>query len=51
MAEIPGVLLSITTRSGGSQFTATAYEFLRNNAIDAAASRFVHDGKTLEASL
>ena len=31
----PGVLLSITTRSGGSQFHGTAYEFLRNNALDA----------------
>ncbi len=31
----PGVLISITTRSGGSQFHGTAYEFLRNNALDA----------------
>src|SRR5262245_11658641 len=31
----PGVLLSITTRSGGREFHGTAYEFLRNNAMDA----------------
>jgi hypothetical protein len=31
----PGVMISINTKSGGSSFHGTAYEFLRNNAFDA----------------
>lgn len=31
----PGVLISINTKSGGRQFHGTAYEFFRNNALDA----------------
>jgi Carboxypeptidase regulatory-like domain/TonB-dependent Receptor Plug Domain len=31
----PGILISATTRSGGKQFHGTAYEFLRNEALDA----------------
>ncbi|MDQ6676803.1 MAG: Plug and carboxypeptidase regulatory-like domain-containing protein [Acidobacteriota bacterium] len=31
----PGVMISINTKSGGSQFHGTAYEFLRNDALDA----------------
>jgi hypothetical protein len=31
----PGVMISINTKSGGSQFHGTAYEFLRNDAMDA----------------
>jgi hypothetical protein len=31
----PGVMISINTKSGGSSFHGTAYEFLRNDALDA----------------
>src|SRR5205085_10440034 len=31
----PGVMISINTKSGGSQFHGTAYEFIRNDAFDA----------------
>lgn len=41
----PGVMISINTKSGGTQYHGTLYEFLRNNAMDA---RFPFDttGKT-----
>ena len=31
----PGIMISINTKSGGSQFHGTGYEFLRNDALDA----------------
>ena len=31
----PGVMISINTKSGGSTYHGTVYEFLRNNAFDA----------------
>jgi len=31
----PGVMISINTKSGGSRFHGTAYEFIRNDAFDA----------------
>ncbi|MCZ2153747.1 MAG: carboxypeptidase regulatory-like domain-containing protein, partial [Bryobacterales bacterium] len=31
----PGVFISINTKSGGKRFHGTAYEFFRNNALDA----------------
>jgi hypothetical protein len=41
----PGVMISINTKSGGTQYHGTLYEFMRNNALDA---RFPFDttGKT-----
>jgi hypothetical protein len=41
----PGILLSATTKSGGGDFHGTAYEFLRNNALDARLP-FDTTGKT-----
>jgi hypothetical protein len=41
----PGVMISINTKSGSSQFHGTAYEFLRNNALD-ARQPFDTTGKT-----
>lgn len=31
----PGVMIAVNTKSGGRDFHGTAYEFLRNNALDA----------------
>jgi hypothetical protein len=31
----PGIMISVNTKSGGRQFHGTAYEFFRNNALDA----------------
>ncbi len=31
----PGIMISVNTKSGGKNFHGTAYEFLRNNALDA----------------
>ena len=36
----PGVMISINTKSGGTKYHGTLYEFLRNNAMD---SRFPFD--------
>ncbi|MFN3326438.1 MAG: carboxypeptidase regulatory-like domain-containing protein [Bryobacteraceae bacterium] len=41
----PGVLISINTKSGTSQYHGTLYEFLRNNALDARLP-FDTTGKT-----
>ncbi len=31
----PGIMISVNTKSGGKDYHGTAYEFLRNNALDA----------------
>jgi len=31
----PGIMISVQTKSGGAQFHGTAYEFFRNDALDA----------------
>ncbi len=41
----PGVFISINTKSGGKRFHGTAYEFFRNNALDARVP-FDTTGKT-----
>jgi hypothetical protein len=44
----PGIMISINTKSGGSAFHGTAWEFLRNNAVDA---RLPFDATGLTAKL
>ena len=41
----PGIMISVNTKSGGRNFHGTAYEFLRNNALD-ARQPFDRTGKT-----
>ena len=41
----PGIMISVNTKSGGKDFHGTAYEFLRNNALD-ARQPFDRSGRT-----